>query len=161
MDVCRSLLLPSDVAHIISAVGHQSSTLTCYIASLPTATPFRVSLHSWAPVPKPSAVIEAQRNPNQRILYQCQIVVNEVKALYFADTPASSTLFLTCRSNELFEPFGPWPQEISTHLMYTELLEWDFDRSQKVRSELHEEHIIRPTRKSPYSSSLLSTQTYS
>ncbi|KAJ4292594.1 hypothetical protein N0V90_009257 [Kalmusia sp. IMI 367209] len=61
--------------------GHQLPTLSCYIASLPTATPFRVSIHSWATPAKPSASIESRRKNTQKVVYVTQVIVDGARVL--------------------------------------------------------------------------------
>lgn len=61
--------------------GKQSPTLSCYISSLPPSTPFRISVHSWAPVNRPSAVIESRRKPDQKITYMFQVLVDGTRVL--------------------------------------------------------------------------------
>ncbi|KAF2737183.1 hypothetical protein EJ04DRAFT_574821 [Polyplosphaeria fusca] len=77
--------------------GRLAPTLTCFIASLPVTTPFRVSLHSWIAKAKPSALIESQRKAHHRVVYLFQIVVDGVQVF-----------------NDCFEPSGRWPQEIES-----------------------------------------------
>lgn len=61
--------------------GRKSPTLTCYINSLPPATPFRVSIHSWATTARPSAIIESRRKPSQKTMYMVQVIVDGAKIL--------------------------------------------------------------------------------
>lgn len=63
------------------AGGSHLPTLTCYVCSLPPSTPFRVSIHSWASTSRPSATIESQRKPDQKIMYMCQVVVDGSRVL--------------------------------------------------------------------------------
>ena len=67
------LILPLD--------GRQLPILTCYIASLPTSFPFRISIHLWTGKAKPSAVIESRKKPNQRVVYTAQVIVDGVRVL--------------------------------------------------------------------------------
>ncbi|KAH3977879.1 hypothetical protein HBI81_100850 [Parastagonospora nodorum] len=75
---------------------HQPPTLACYISSLPPTTPFRISIHSWAPAAKPSAVIESRRKAHQKIMYMIQVIVDGAR------------VFRGC-----FDIPSKWPQEIA------------------------------------------------
>ncbi|KAF2681044.1 hypothetical protein K458DRAFT_344276, partial [Lentithecium fluviatile CBS 122367] len=77
--------------------GRQLSTLTCYISSLPTATPFRISIHSWATPAKPSALIESRRKTNQRVVFTTQVIVDGARVFH-----------------GFYEINSKWPQEIMT-----------------------------------------------
>jgi hypothetical protein len=61
--------------------GRQLPILTCYIASLPTSFPFRISIHLWTGKAKPSAVIESRKKPSQRVVYTAQVIVDGVRVL--------------------------------------------------------------------------------
>ncbi|KAF2174905.1 hypothetical protein K469DRAFT_680758 [Zopfia rhizophila CBS 207.26] len=74
--------------------GRQFSTLTCYIASLPTSTPFRISVHSWMK-PKPTTLIGSQRMAHQKVVYNIRVVVDGTRVFH-----------------EYYEVAGKWPQEI-------------------------------------------------
>ncbi|KAH7390974.1 hypothetical protein DE146DRAFT_150734 [Phaeosphaeria sp. MPI-PUGE-AT-0046c] len=73
----------------------KAPTLTCYISSLPPATPFRISIHSWINPAKPSAVVQAQQKSSQKIMYMVQVIVDGV------------TVFQV-----LYDTASKWPQEI-------------------------------------------------
>ncbi|KAF2276972.1 uncharacterized protein EI97DRAFT_489528 [Westerdykella ornata] len=75
--------------------GRQLPTLTCYIASLPPAAPFRISIHSWAVKTMPTAVIESRRKPNQRVVYTVSVIVDGTRVFH-------DIYSLSCK----------WPQEI-------------------------------------------------
>jgi hypothetical protein len=72
-DVSRSPGYPAD--------GGQLPILACYISSLSTSTPFRISVHSWATAAKPSALMESRRSANQKIMYMVQVIVDEARVL--------------------------------------------------------------------------------
>ncbi|KAF2206094.1 hypothetical protein GQ43DRAFT_467629 [Delitschia confertaspora ATCC 74209] len=74
--------------------GRPLSTLSCFIASLPAATPFRVSVHSWTK-PKPSSIIEARRKPHQRVVYTVRVIVDGTRVFH-----------------KYYEGSHGWPQEI-------------------------------------------------
>ncbi|KAH7086363.1 hypothetical protein FB567DRAFT_497466 [Paraphoma chrysanthemicola] len=76
--------------------GQQSPTLACYIASLPPATSFRISIHSWATPAKPSALIESRQRANQDIMYKLQVIVDGTRVFH-----------------GLFGVTSKWPQEIA------------------------------------------------
>ncbi|KAF1851306.1 uncharacterized protein K460DRAFT_329196 [Cucurbitaria berberidis CBS 394.84] len=76
--------------------GRQLPTLTCYISSLPPTTPFRISIHSWATIAKPSALIESRRKANQKVVYTVQVVVDGARVF-----------------RDIFEVASKWPQEIA------------------------------------------------
>ncbi|RII07402.1 hypothetical protein CUC08_Gglean008370 [Alternaria sp. MG1] len=61
--------------------GRQLPTLTCYINSLPTSTPFRISVHSWATLSKASPLIESRRKTNQKVVYTVQVIVDGARVL--------------------------------------------------------------------------------
>ncbi|ORY15731.1 hypothetical protein BCR34DRAFT_163502, partial [Clohesyomyces aquaticus] len=71
-------------------------TLTCYVISLPPATPFRVSIHSWASKAKPTPAIESKRKPHQRVVYILQVVVDGDRVFHGS-----------------YELSAKWPQEIA------------------------------------------------
>ncbi|KAF2268301.1 hypothetical protein CC78DRAFT_613494 [Lojkania enalia] len=77
--------------------GRQQPCLTSYIASLPVATPFRVSIHSWVSKAKPTAIIESQRKANQRIVYTVQIIVDGTRIFH-----------------DFYDISSKWPQEIES-----------------------------------------------
>ncbi|KAH9863592.1 hypothetical protein J1614_009524 [Plenodomus biglobosus] len=77
-------------------VGRQLPTLTCYISSLPPSTPFRISIHSWTTAAKPSAIIEARRKPNQKVVYTVQAIVDGARVF-----------------RGFFDIASKWPQEIA------------------------------------------------
>ena len=60
--------------------GRQLPTLTSFIASPPTGSPFRVSIHSWTK-PKPSPGIEAKRKAHQKVVFAVRVVVDGTKLL--------------------------------------------------------------------------------
>lgn len=55
--------------------------LTCYIASLATTTPFRISIHSWFSPERPSALIQKRTTDNQKAVYMVQVVIDGIKLL--------------------------------------------------------------------------------
>ncbi|KAF2868672.1 hypothetical protein BDV95DRAFT_499738 [Massariosphaeria phaeospora] len=75
--------------------GHQLPTLTCFIASLPAAAPFRISLHSWAIKARPSALIESRRKAGQRVVYTLQVIVDGARVFH-----------------DFYDVSSNWPQEI-------------------------------------------------
>ncbi|KAF1914351.1 hypothetical protein BDU57DRAFT_500624 [Ampelomyces quisqualis] len=82
--------------HTQDTDGHNSPTLTCYISSLPPATPFRVSIHSWATTARPSAIIESRRKPSQKTMYKVQVIVDGAKVFH-----------------NIFEVGSKWPLDIA------------------------------------------------
>ncbi|KAF2751182.1 hypothetical protein M011DRAFT_483142 [Sporormia fimetaria CBS 119925] len=75
--------------------GRQLPTLSCYVASLPPSTPFRVSMHSWTSKTKPSALIESRRKPNQRVVFMVSVIVDGTRLFH-----------------DVYEMNSRWPQEI-------------------------------------------------
>ncbi|RYN46313.1 hypothetical protein AA0119_g10469 [Alternaria tenuissima] len=76
--------------------GRQLPTLTCYINSLPTSTPFRISVHSWATLSKASPLIESRRKTNQKVVYTVQVIVDGARVF-----------------RGFFDITSKWPQEIA------------------------------------------------
>ncbi|CAN9106682.1 unnamed protein product [Alternaria alternata] len=76
--------------------GRQLPTLTCYINSLPTSTPFRISVHSWATLSKASPLIESRRKTNQKVVYTVQVIVDRAGVF-----------------RGFFDITSKWPQEIA------------------------------------------------
>ncbi|CAN9321301.1 unnamed protein product [Alternaria sp. RS040] len=76
--------------------GRQLPTLTCYINSLPTSTPFRISVHSWTALSKASPLIESRRKTNQKVVYTVQVIVDGARVF-----------------RGFFEITSKWPQEIA------------------------------------------------
>ncbi|KAI8933888.1 hypothetical protein NX059_009585 [Plenodomus lindquistii] len=90
------ILFPRD-----SPVPIQEFKTACFVSpdegnSLPPSTPFRISIHSWATAAKPSAIIEAQRKPDQKVVYKVNVVVDGAKAF-----------------RGFFDIASKWPQEIA------------------------------------------------
>ncbi|KAF2128120.1 hypothetical protein P153DRAFT_432501 [Dothidotthia symphoricarpi CBS 119687] len=77
-------------------LGRQLPTLTCYIGALPPSTPFRISIHSWAPQAKPSPIIEARRKNNQKVVYTVQVIVDGARLFH-----------------DFYEIASKWPQDIA------------------------------------------------
>jgi len=80
-NVSGQLIQDVNYSPVYPADGRQLPVLTCYISSLPTSTPFRISVHSWATAAKPSAIMESRRSAHQKIVYMVQVIVDEARVL--------------------------------------------------------------------------------
>ncbi|OAG00843.1 uncharacterized protein CC84DRAFT_1262932 [Paraphaeosphaeria sporulosa] len=76
--------------------GRQLPTLTCFIASLPAATSFRISIHSWIVPAKPSTLIESRRRTSQKVVFATQLIVDGDRVF-----------------RAFYDAASRWPQEIS------------------------------------------------
>ncbi|KAF1971578.1 hypothetical protein BU23DRAFT_569745 [Bimuria novae-zelandiae CBS 107.79] len=89
------IIRATNITDITPPDGRQVPTLTCYIASLPAAAPFRISIHSWISPAKPSALIESRKRSHQKVVYAIQVIVDGIRLFHgFHDATAR------------------WPQEI-------------------------------------------------
>ncbi|KAL5396116.1 hypothetical protein PMIN02_003477 [Paraphaeosphaeria minitans] len=82
--------------------GRQLPTLTCYIASLPAAAPFRISIHLWVAPAKPSTLIESRRKHSQKVVFAIQLIVDGDRVFH-----------------AFYDATSRWPQEIDQRRIAT------------------------------------------
>ncbi|EED12629.1 conserved hypothetical protein [Talaromyces stipitatus ATCC 10500] len=75
----------------------QLPVLTCFVPSLPTQSPFRISIHSWEK-PHPSRILESLMHPDDCILYEVRVYTDNV-----------------CVAGTLFGPRTSWPHILVSH----------------------------------------------
>jgi hypothetical protein len=64
--------LPSPLEHVVPS---QVPSVTCFIASIPSSNPFRVSIYSWNQ-PQPSPSLENTLGPNDLILLEARLLLD-------------------------------------------------------------------------------------